>query len=89
MSNPVIWFNGITLTRYVVVSGNLDKPRDVEVDAAAGVLFWTDVGQVPKIERAGLDGSGRRVVTAKGVKSPAGLAVNPTLRSVRFNKVWN
>ena len=33
---------------------------------------------MPKIERAGLDGSDRRVVAAEGVKSPSGLAVNPS-----------
>ena len=62
------------------MSWDLDKPHDIEVDAAAGILFWTDVGQVPKIERAGLDGSARRVVAAKGVKSPSGLALNPSSR---------
>ena len=48
--------------RYVVVSGNLDKPHDIEIDSAAGMLFWSDVGQVPKIERAGLDGSDRGAI---------------------------
>ena len=55
--------------RYVVVSGGLDKPHDIEVDSAAGILFWSDVGQAqPKIERAGLDGSDRdnpQIMSAK------------------------
>jgi hypothetical protein len=31
--------------RFVVVSGKMDRPHAIELDAAAGMLFWTDVGQ--------------------------------------------
>ena len=39
-------------------------------------MFWSDWGEEPKIERANLDGSGRRVLVTKHVTQPLGLAVD-------------
>ncbi len=42
-------------------------------------LFWTDWGEDPKIERAGMDGSHRQtVVRAPSVRWPNGVAVDLT-----------
>lgn len=44
--------------RYVVVSGNVDKPSALAVDPEQGFLFWLEMGKTPyfQISRAGLDG---------------------------------
>ncbi|RWS16456.1 hypothetical protein B4U79_10678 [Dinothrombium tinctorium] len=48
--------------RYVVISGDMDKPESLVIDPIRGFLFWSDVGAIAKIERACLDGSDRRVL---------------------------
>ncbi|CCF42735.1 low-density lipoprotein receptor YWTD [Colletotrichum higginsianum] len=42
----------------VCVLGDLPEPIDLEVDEAAGALFWTDRGEIPKgntLNRAAID----------------------------------
>ncbi len=41
-------------------------------------LFWTDWGEVPKIERAGMDGSHRQTVVAESVRWPNGVTIDLT-----------
>ncbi|XP_069676734.1 low-density lipoprotein receptor-related protein 1 isoform X1 [Periplaneta americana] len=48
--------------RYVVVTGNLDKPTAIAVDPPNGFLFWSDAGKEPRLERSRLDGSQRFVL---------------------------
>lgn len=48
--------------RYVVVTGNVDKPTAIAVDPPNGFLFWSDAGREPRLERARLDGSQRIVL---------------------------
>lgn len=47
-------------------------------------MYWTDWGQTPKIERAGMDGSHRQTIVAFDVKWPNGL----TLDLVRKRVYW-
>ena len=42
-------------------------------------MFWSDWGSTPKIERAGMDGSHRRVILTDSVRWPNGLTVDFTL----------
>jgi len=39
-------------------------------------MFWSDWGEVPKIERAGLDGSHRAAIVSENVKWPNGLTLD-------------
>lgn len=39
-------------------------------------LFWSDWGAVPKIERAGMDGSHRQVIVEHDIKWPNGLTLD-------------
>lgn len=41
-------------------------------------LFWTDWGQNPRIERAGMDGSHRQAIVTYDVKWPNGLTLDLT-----------
>ncbi|XP_012944048.1 low-density lipoprotein receptor-related protein 1 [Aplysia californica] len=63
-----------------VVEGNIDEPHSVVVDPMAGFIFWTDRGNVPKIERSNLDGSERLVVVSTEMSWPNGLAVDRVRR---------
>lgn len=40
-------------------------------------MFWSEAGEKAEIERAGMDGSGRRVLVRQPVHRPMGLAVDP------------
>ncbi|XP_024294925.1 very low-density lipoprotein receptor-like isoform X3 [Oncorhynchus tshawytscha] len=42
-----------------------------------GLLFWSEISNEAKIERAGMDGSERRVVVGHGLSWPGSLAVDP------------
>ena len=39
-------------------------------------MFWTDWGEVPKIERAEMDGSNRRVIIREDIRWPNGLTLD-------------
>lgn len=39
-------------------------------------MFWSEIGNEPKIERAGMDGSERRVVVSHSLSWPGGLALD-------------
>lgn len=39
-------------------------------------MFWTEIGNVMKIERAGMDGSERRAVVNTGLGWPGGVTVD-------------
>lgn len=41
-----------------------------------GYMYWTNWGNHPKIERAGMDGSHRRVLFSKDLMWPNGLAID-------------
>ena len=51
--------------RKVLISHGLDEPRDIALDLVFGYMYWSDWGQVPKIERAWLDGTHRYVFFVK------------------------
>ncbi|KAG7254532.1 hypothetical protein CRUP_003859, partial [Coryphaenoides rupestris] len=53
-----------------------DRPRDLAVSPKLRLLFWTDGGQNPKIERALLDGTNRSVLASGSLGSPRGLTVD-------------
>lgn len=60
----------------VVISDNLDEPRDVVLDPRNQIVYWTDWGASPKIEKAGYDGSGRTTLASTNLKWPNGMAID-------------
>ncbi|XP_051894210.1 low-density lipoprotein receptor-like [Pristis pectinata] len=40
------------------------------------LLYWADVGEPAKIEEAGMDGVGRRILVSIGIEKPTGLALD-------------
>ncbi|XP_037724672.1 low-density lipoprotein receptor-related protein 4 isoform X2 [Drosophila subpulchrella] len=62
--------------RTVIASYDLDKPRAIVVHPGEALAFWSDWGPNPKIERAFMDGTQRKVIISKGVTWPNGLAID-------------
>ncbi|XP_035827354.1 low-density lipoprotein receptor-related protein 2 [Aplysia californica] len=64
--------------RMVLFSENITNPRAIEVDPRDGVryLFWSDWGQNPRIERSGLDGTGRVVLVSEKLFWPNALTID-------------
>lgn len=45
-------------------------------------MFWSDWGENPKIERAGMDGSHRTVIVSETVRWPNGLTLDLVMNKV-------
>ncbi|KAG8195495.1 hypothetical protein JTE90_010798 [Oedothorax gibbosus] len=65
-----------------LVKKDLHDPRAIVIDPNVGLMFWTDWGRNPRIERAGMDGSQRRVIITSGIKWPNGLAIDLLARCI-------
>jgi hypothetical protein len=50
----------------------------ISVLSVDSIMFWTDVGEVSKIERAGMNGdpATRKVIVQKNIATPTGLTVD-------------
>ncbi|ELU10964.1 hypothetical protein CAPTEDRAFT_222521 [Capitella teleta] len=64
--------------RKVLYWENLDQPRAIALDPLNGYMYWTDWGEHPKIERAGMDGrhGSRQVIIKTDIFWPNGLTVD-------------
>ncbi|KAJ3604609.1 hypothetical protein NHX12_029349 [Muraenolepis orangiensis] len=60
----------------VILDEDLDQPRSLALMPQKGIMFWTEIGNVAKIERAGMDGSERREVVNASLGWPGGVAVD-------------
>ncbi|TNN77575.1 Low-density lipoprotein receptor-related protein 2 [Liparis tanakae] len=60
----------------VILDEDLDQPRSLALLPQKGLMFWTEIGDVVKIERAGMDGSERRAVVNSSLGWPGGVAVD-------------
>jgi len=40
------------------------------------MMFWTDIGVVPKIESSWMDGTHRKVIASERLETPTGLAID-------------
>lgn len=70
--------------RKVLLWRDLDQPRAIALVPTDGLLFWTDWGDVPKIERASMDGnlSTRRAIVREDIFWPNGLTVDYQARRI-------
>uniref|UniRef100_A0A3B5Q2H0 Uncharacterized protein n=1 Tax=Xiphophorus maculatus TaxID=8083 RepID=A0A3B5Q2H0_XIPMA len=64
--------------RTVLVSENVTNPRGLVVDPrdSAHLMFWTDWGRNPRIERASMDGKLRTVIISSKLYWPNGLTID-------------
>ncbi|KAL9960474.1 hypothetical protein ACROYT_G033939 [Oculina patagonica] len=66
----------------IVVSSNLDEPSGIALDPNNGLMFWTDWGQNPKIERATLSGTQRVTIVTSNLHWPDGVDLDRRNRLV-------
>ncbi|XP_014786530.1 low-density lipoprotein receptor-related protein 6 [Octopus bimaculoides] len=64
--------------RKILFWENLDQPRAIALDPLNGYMYWTDWGERPKIERAGMDGNklNRSVIISEDIHWPNGLTLD-------------
>lgn len=62
--------------RHALVSTGLEDPTSIIVDPVHGIMFWTDIGSIPKIETAWMDGTKRRIIVSDAISQPTGLALD-------------
>ncbi|NWU34611.1 LRP2 protein, partial [Hylia prasina] len=64
--------------RTVLISENITNPRGLVLDprSDAHVMFWTDWGQNPRIEKASMDGKMRSVIVNNKIYWPNGLSID-------------
>ncbi|KAK4295463.1 hypothetical protein Pmani_031983 [Petrolisthes manimaculis] len=86
VNDHVYWLDSVTRrievsnldgsSRRPLIWTDLEKPRALLVHPFKRLLIWTDWGSNPKIERAYLDGSGRKVVVGEGLHWPNGITLD-------------
>lgn len=64
--------------RKVLFWTDIDQPRAIALAPMRGFMFWTDWGETPKIERAGMDGepNSRRLIVSDDIFWPNGLTID-------------
>ena len=72
--------------RMILVNQNISQPRGLTLDPTEGArfLFWTDWGENPRIERVGMDGTGRVAIIDTKIYWPNGLALDIPTKRVYF-----
>ncbi len=72
--------------RMILINQNISQPRGLSLDPApdARYIFWTEWGEYPRIERAGMDGSDRKTIIDTKIYWPNGLALDIPTKRVYF-----
>ncbi|XP_041126916.1 low-density lipoprotein receptor-related protein 2-like [Polyodon spathula] len=60
----------------VVLDEDLEQPRSLVLQPLSGLMYWSEIGGEPQIERAGMDGSSRKTLITKGLGWPINLALD-------------
>ncbi|XP_034025502.1 very low-density lipoprotein receptor [Thalassophryne amazonica] len=60
----------------IILDEDLDQPRSLALLPQKGLMFWTEIGNEVKIERAGMDGSERTAIVNSSLGWPGGVAVD-------------
>ncbi|XP_071068728.1 low-density lipoprotein receptor-related protein 4-like isoform X3 [Dasypus novemcinctus] len=60
----------------VVLDGDLIQPRSLALDPLNGLMYWSEVGEEPQIEQAGMDGSSRKILIPQGLGWPSSIALD-------------
>ena len=64
-----------------VVTSGVENPRSIAVFPPGGLIFWSDLGDVARIERADLDGENRLAIVSDYIVWPQALCVDTTPRT--------
>ncbi|CAK9297437.1 unnamed protein product [Gordionus sp. m RMFG-2023] len=70
----VMNLRGLHHKELVKIEGE-NKIMSMKVTPKFGYMFWTNLGKVPSIERANMDGSNRKILISSDILSPWGLTI--------------
>jgi len=70
--------------RAVLLHENIDQPRGLALDPRVALMFWTDWGQHPRVERANMDGTDRAVIVNTKIYWPNTISLDYTTNRVYF-----
>lgn len=72
--------------RTILINVNMSQPRGLALDPRpdARYLFWTDWGVNPRIERASMDGTGRKTLLETKIYWPNTLCLDLPTRRIYF-----
>lgn len=62
----------------------IKAPHHTVTPPSTNLMFWSDWGQNPRIERASMDGALRQVIVSTKVYWPSGLTLDYTTHRVYF-----
>lgn len=68
--------------RAIVTADDVDKPRAIAVHPGEALVFWTDWGPKPKIEKAEMDGKNRKSIVTETLFWPNGLTIDYTTNRI-------
>ncbi|XP_020846577.1 low-density lipoprotein receptor-related protein 2 isoform X2 [Phascolarctos cinereus] len=76
--------------RTVLISENITNPRGLVLDPRidAHLMFWSDWGKNPRIERASMDGTNRTVIIKNKIYWPNGLAIDYPNKLLYFTDAY-
>ena len=90
--NNVYWASGARRTISVtnlegdfifdVVDDDLENPQSLAVHPKKGWMFWSDWGNISKIEKSGMDGSNRIVLVTDNVVWPTGITLDLVMERI-------
>ncbi|KAI4882735.1 hypothetical protein NFI96_028538 [Prochilodus magdalenae] len=60
----------------VILEEDLEQPRSLILLPQKGMMLWSEIGNEPRIERAGMDGTQRKVVLRQSLSWPVAMAVD-------------
>ncbi|XP_025032097.1 prolow-density lipoprotein receptor-related protein 1-like, partial [Python bivittatus] len=61
---------------YTMVLDDLEQPRSLALHPLDGFMYWCEIGIESKIEKAGMDGSNRKVLIDDGLGWPTSIAID-------------
>ncbi|XP_052607990.1 low-density lipoprotein receptor-related protein 1-like isoform X4 [Peromyscus californicus insignis] len=63
-------------SEYTVVLDDAIQPQSLALDPLNGLMYWSEIGEEPQIEQAGMDGSSRKILVNQGLGRPTSIALD-------------
>ncbi|XP_051025717.1 prolow-density lipoprotein receptor-related protein 1-like [Acomys russatus] len=60
----------------IVMDDDMVQPQALALDPLNGLMYWSEIGEEPQIEQAGMDGSNRKILVNQGLGRPTSIALD-------------